>query len=80
MGKIFLFLFLSLSVAFASINFQSASKDQLMAISGIGEKKAEAIMEYRKKNKIKSVDDLKNIKGFGSKMIEKIKMADKLIK
>ena len=48
---------------FASINLQTASKEELMGIKGIGEKKAEQIIEYRKTNKINSPEDLKNVKG-----------------
>lgn len=58
---------------FASINLQTATKDELMAIKGIGEKKAELIIEYRKKNKINTPDDLKNIKGFGDSIVNNIK-------
>lgn len=76
MRKIVFLLTVMLSMVFAGINFQTASKDDLMKIKGIGEKKAEAIMKYRKSNKIKSADDLKNIKGFGSKLVSKIKESE----
>ena len=37
---------------FASINLQTASKEELMGIKGIGEKKAEQIKkEYERKNR-----------------------------
>ncbi len=58
---------------FASINLQTATKEELMAIKGIGEKKAEQIIEYRKKNKINTPDDLRNIKGFGDSIVNNIK-------
>lgn len=58
---------------FASINLQTATKEELMAIKGIGEKKALQIMEYRQANKITSPEDLKNIKGFGDSIINNIK-------
>lgn len=58
---------------FAIVDFNTASKDELVQINGIGEKKALAIIEYRKSHKIESVDDLKNIKGFGDKLVSKIK-------
>lgn len=55
-----------------SININTADKETLMSISGVGEKKAEAIIEYREKNgPFKSVDDLSNIKGIGENTIDK---------
>ena len=41
MKKLFVLLGLSASLLFAQINLQTASKDELMAIKGIGPKKAE---------------------------------------
>lgn len=73
MKKVVLLLMFLAGVLFAQVDFQTATKDQLMAIKGIGAKKAEAIMDYRKTNKIKSADDLVNIKGFGEKIVAKIK-------
>lgn len=73
MNKIVLFLVLLVSGVFAQTNFQTATKEQLMNIKGIGDKKAEAIIEYRKTNEIKSVDDLSKIKGFGDSLIKSLK-------
>ncbi|WP_141048433.1 ComEA family DNA-binding protein [Aliarcobacter cryaerophilus] len=56
-----------------AIDLKTASKSDLMQIKGIGEKKADAIIEYRKSNTINSADDLKNIKGFGDTIIDNIK-------
>ena len=66
-------LLLTLSAVFAfAINFNTASKEELMALKGIGAKKAEAIMKYRKKNKINGIKDLVNVKGIGSGIAGKI--------
>ncbi len=62
----------------AAMNVNKASKEELMSISGIGEKKAEAIIKYRKKyGKFKSIDDLKNVKGIGDSLIANIKKGKK---
>ena len=61
------------SLFLGAIDLQTASKSELMEIKGIGEKKADAIIEYRKSNTINSADDLKNIKGFGDTIIDNIK-------
>ena len=76
MKKTLLALSLALSTLFA-INFNTASKKELMQIKGIGPKKAEAIIKYRQTHKINGIEDLKNIKGFNTKTIEKIKNQEK---
>jgi len=79
MKKILFFMALSVSFLFSAINIQTASKDELMCIKGIGDKKATAILNYRKSNKIKSADDLINIKGFGKGIIANVKAGKKSI-
>lgn len=57
---------LATSLAFAQININTASKDDLDGLKGIGPTKAQAIVDYRKKNgPFKSVDDLQNVPGIG---------------
>ena len=73
MKKLVLLLGLSASFLFAQINLQTASKEELMAIKGIGDKKADQIIEYRKTNTISNPDDLKNIKGFGDSIVGEVK-------
>lgn len=73
MKKLVALLVLCGGFLFASINLQTASKEELMSIKGVGEKKAEQIIEYRKTNKINSPEDLKNIKGFGDNIVSNVK-------
>jgi competence protein ComEA len=77
MKKILFIVTLSSSFLFSAINLQTASKNELMCIKGIGKKKAEAIIQYRKSNKLKSPDDLLKIKGFGKALVEKVKKGEK---
>lgn len=78
MKKVFAFILLCGSLLFGAINLQTATKEELMAIKGIGEKKAEQIIEYRKTNKINSAEDLKNIKGFGDSIVTNVKAENKI--
>ncbi len=55
------------------ININTASKDELLSLTGIGESKAEAIIKYRENNKFKSVEDIKNVSGIGDSLFDKIK-------
>ena len=80
MKKIVALLMLCFSFLFAEINLQTASKEELMSVKGIGEKKAEQIIEYRKTNTITKADDLKNIKGFGDSIVGNIKETNSVSK
>ena len=70
---LFVLLGLSFNLLAAPVNINTADAKTMAAnINGIGEKKAEAIVQYRKKHgPFKSADDLTNIKGIGPKLIEK---------
>ncbi len=84
--KLFHTLFLTLILLFSSsvmsaqtsaarININTASAEQIATImTGVGENKAKAIVQYRKSNgKFKSVQDLENVDGIGAKTVEKNK-------
>lgn len=56
------------------VNLNTATKEQLCKITGIGDKKADLILKYRQEHgSFNSVDDLKNINGFGEKTVAKLK-------
>jgi competence protein ComEA len=55
------------------VNINTASKEELMSINGIGESKANSILEYRKENKFNTIEDIKNVSGIGDKFFEQIK-------
>jgi competence protein ComEA len=80
MKKIVALLMLSVSFMLAALNLQTATKEELMGIKGIGDKKADQIIEYRKTNKINSPEDLKNIKGFGNSIVSNIEKANETTK
>lgn len=63
-----------INLAFAAVNINTATPAELDGVKGIGPSKAQAIVDYRSKNgPFKSLDDLKNVKGFGEKSIAKLK-------
>lgn len=58
----------------SKININNASKDQLTSLTGIGDAKANAIIEYRNKNgNFKAIEEIKNVSGISDSLYEKIK-------
>lgn len=54
-----------------TININTASVDELTQLQKVGPKTAENIVAYRDANgPFKTVDDLKNVKGVGDKILE----------
>lgn len=57
------------------ININTATKEELLTISGIGESKANNIIKYRETNgKFNSIEDIKNVDGIGDNLYETIKI------
>ena len=72
MKKVMLFLMLfSINVFAAPVNINKASAEEISeSLKGVGTKKAEAIVKYRKENgAFSSIDDLTNVKGIGEKTL-----------
>ena len=56
------------------VNLNQASKEELMTLNGVGEKKAEKIIEHREENgSFKSIEEIKNVNGFVEKTFESLK-------
>ena len=73
MKKIFILLVATVISLFA-LDINTATKADFVKIKGIGQKKAERIIAYRDEHgKFTNIDDLKNVKGIGSKIVNIIK-------
>lgn len=56
------------------VNINTASKEDLKALKGIGDTRAQDIIDYRKKNgDFKSVDELEKVKGIGPGAMKQIR-------
>ena len=56
------------------VNINTATKEELMKLSNIGESKAEKIIDYRTANgNFSSIEDIKKVSGIGDKLYDSIK-------
>jgi len=61
-------------IAGDKININTASKDQLCELTGVGPAIADRIIEYREKNgPFKSIEEITQVKGIGEGIFLKIK-------
>lgn len=73
MKKLFVLLCVFAGFLWAGVNINTANIDELKALKGVGESKAQAIIDYRKDQNFTSIEDIKKVKGIGSKIFEGIK-------
>lgn len=56
------------------VNINTADITELQTLTGIGPAKAQAIIDYRDENgQFKTIEELKEVSGFGEKTVEKLK-------
>jgi competence protein ComEA len=71
---VFVMWFALCGAALAAVNINTASKDELVTLKGVGEKRAQSIIDYRTKNgPFKTVDDLEKVPGIGPGIMKQIK-------
>ena len=70
MKKLLLLLAMLASLAFGAVDINTASKEELMSLKGIGTAKAEAIIAARP---FTSTDEIKKVKGIGEGIYNNIK-------
>ncbi|MCW8895361.1 helix-hairpin-helix domain-containing protein [Sulfurimonas sp.] len=69
--KILAMIFLGVSLLLGAVDINTADVKELSGLSGVGAKKADAIIEFRAENCFKSIDELAKVKGIGKKTVEK---------
>ncbi len=55
------------------VNINTATAEELMTLKGIGEKKAQSIIEYRESHAFERIEDIMEVSGIGEKTFENIK-------
>lgn len=63
------------SLLFGSVDINSADKEALMQLDGVGEAKANAIILYRETKCISNAQEFQEVKGIGAKIVAKNKDA-----
>ena len=68
------FLFLSFCLpamaVSGKININTATKEQLVTLNGVGDKLADRIIEYRKDNPFEKPEDIMKVKGVAQKIFD----------
>lgn len=55
------------------VNINTATASQLDMLPGVGATAAKRIIEYRAQHPFKNLDELRKVKGFGKKKVEKLR-------
>lgn len=55
------------------VNLNTAGADELARLPGIGPAKAQAILQHRAQHPFSRADELRQVKGIGAKLYEKVK-------
>jgi len=69
--KILVLALMLAGFVFGDVDINSASVKELFSLKGIGVKKAETIVSYRKAHCFKNVDEIVKVKGIGKKFLQK---------
>jgi competence protein ComEA len=72
---LFVLILLGMSFnVFSAVNLNTATQAELESLAGVGPVKAQAILDYRKKNGgFKSVDELEKVDGIGANTLENVR-------
>jgi competence protein ComEA len=71
---VFAMWFAMSGAAMAVVNINTATKEELTSLKGVGDKRAQEIIDYRKKNgNFKSVDELEKVPGIGPGLMKQIR-------
>ena len=66
--------FATCGVAAAAVNINTATKEELMTVKGIAEKRAHDIIDYRTKNgPFRNIDDLQKVPGISPELMQQIR-------
>lgn len=62
-----------ISSSSGKVNINTATRDELKTLPGIGDSRADEIIRYRENTGFSKIEDIKNISGIGDKTYEKLK-------
>jgi competence protein ComEA len=62
-----------LLAAESGLNLNTATKEELVLLPGLGPSKAKAIIDYRNAHPFKSIEEVRNVRGIGDHLYESLK-------